>query len=114
LANLLLDFHVPSGAGLSRRLDWVCLFFISQDVGRLLPETSKTCRCTVCESICERVSPDLSRQGTPRVTNRCGLPANQAFFEDTFPIVPAGYEILNPSSPYSAKQIEPARAKRNT
>jgi len=38
---------------------------------------------------------------------------NQAFFvEDTFLIVPAGYEILNPSLPYSAKDIEQALAKR--
>jgi hypothetical protein len=55
-----------------------------------------------------------SKLAAARSANRCGLPANQAFFEDTFPIVPAGYEILNPSSPYSAKQIEPARAKRKT
>ncbi|MGC2112838.1 MAG: M24 family metallopeptidase [Candidatus Korobacteraceae bacterium] len=38
---------------------------------------------------------------------------NQAFFvEDTFLIVPTGYEILNPSLPYSAKDIEQALAKR--
>ena len=38
---------------------------------------------------------------------------NQAFFvEDTFLIVPAGYEILNPSLPYSPKDIEQALAKR--
>ena len=34
---------------------------------------------------------------------------NQAFFvEDTFLIAPTGYEILNPSLPYSAKDIETA------
>jgi Xaa-Pro aminopeptidase len=38
---------------------------------------------------------------------------NQAFFvEDTFLIVPTGHEILNPSLPYSAKDIERAMAKR--
>jgi Xaa-Pro aminopeptidase len=38
---------------------------------------------------------------------------NQAFFvEDTFLIVPAGYEILNPVLPYSAHDIEGALAKR--
>jgi Xaa-Pro aminopeptidase len=38
---------------------------------------------------------------------------NQAFFvEDTFLIVPAGHEILNPALPYSAKDIEAAMAKR--
>jgi Xaa-Pro aminopeptidase len=37
---------------------------------------------------------------------------NQAFFvEDTFLIVPTGHEILNPSLPYSAKDIEKAMAK---
>jgi Xaa-Pro aminopeptidase len=39
---------------------------------------------------------------------------NQAFFvEDTFLIVPTGYEILNPSLPYSAKDIEAAMGKRH-
>lgn len=39
---------------------------------------------------------------------------NQAFFvEDTFLIVPAGHEILNPSLPYSAKDIERAMEKRH-
>jgi Xaa-Pro aminopeptidase len=38
---------------------------------------------------------------------------NQAFFvEDTFLIVPTGYEILNPSLPYSPKDIETAMEKR--
>jgi len=38
---------------------------------------------------------------------------NQAFFvEDTFLIVPTGHEMLNPSLPYSAKDIEQAMAKR--
>jgi Xaa-Pro aminopeptidase len=38
---------------------------------------------------------------------------NQAFFvEDTFRIVPTGNEILNPSLPYSAKDIETAMEKR--
>ena len=38
---------------------------------------------------------------------------NQAFFvEDTFLIVPTGYEILNPALPYSAKDIEGAMEKR--
>jgi Xaa-Pro aminopeptidase len=37
---------------------------------------------------------------------------SQAFFvEDTFLIVPTGYEILNPSLPYSARDIEIAMAK---
>jgi Xaa-Pro aminopeptidase len=37
----------------------------------------------------------------------------QAFFvEDTFLIVPTGYEVLNPSLPYSAKDIETAMQKR--
>jgi Xaa-Pro aminopeptidase len=37
----------------------------------------------------------------------------QAFFvEDTFLIVPTGYEILNPSLPYSAQDIETAMQKR--
>jgi Xaa-Pro aminopeptidase len=40
---------------------------------------------------------------------------NQAFFvEDTFLIVPTGYEILNPSLPYSAKDIELAMGKRQS
>jgi hypothetical protein len=40
---------------------------------------------------------------------------NQAFrVEDSFLIVPAGYEILNSSLPYSAREIEPAIAKRKT
>jgi Xaa-Pro aminopeptidase len=39
---------------------------------------------------------------------------NQAFFvEDTFLIVPTGYEILNPTLPYSAKDIEAAMGKRH-
>lgn len=39
---------------------------------------------------------------------------SQAFFvEDTFLIVPAGYEILNPSLPYSPKDIEQAMEKRH-
>jgi Xaa-Pro aminopeptidase len=39
---------------------------------------------------------------------------NQAFFvEDMFQIVAAGYEILNPSLPYSPKEIEQAMAKRH-
>jgi len=33
--------------------------------------------------------------------------------EDTFLIVPTGYEILNPSLPYSAKDIEAAMEKRH-
>src|SRR6202044_4206108 len=38
---------------------------------------------------------------------------NQAFFvEDTFLIVPTGYEILNPPLPYSPKDIETAMQKR--
>jgi len=38
---------------------------------------------------------------------------SQAFFvEDTFLIVPTGYEILNPALPYSAKEIETAIQKR--
>jgi Xaa-Pro aminopeptidase len=38
---------------------------------------------------------------------------NQAFFvEDTFLIVPAGHETLNPSLPYSPRDIERAMAKR--
>ncbi|HXC44899.1 MAG TPA: aminopeptidase P N-terminal domain-containing protein [Candidatus Dormibacteraeota bacterium] len=38
---------------------------------------------------------------------------NQAFFvEDTFLIVPAGHETLNPSLPYSPSDIERAMAKR--
>lgn len=38
---------------------------------------------------------------------------NQAFFvEDTFLIVPTGYETLNPSLPYSAKDVENAMVKR--
>jgi Xaa-Pro aminopeptidase len=37
---------------------------------------------------------------------------NQAFFvEDTFLIVPTGYEILNPALPYSAKEIEAGMEK---
>ena len=40
---------------------------------------------------------------------------NQAFFvEDTFLIVPKGYETLNPSLPYSPKDIESAMAKRRS
>jgi Xaa-Pro aminopeptidase len=39
--------------------------------------------------------------------------SKQAFFvEDTFVIVPTGSETLNPSLPYSAKDIEQAMAKR--
>lgn len=38
---------------------------------------------------------------------------NQGFFvEDTFLIVPTGYEVLNPSLPYSAKDIEQAMARQ--
>ena len=38
---------------------------------------------------------------------------NQGFFvEDTFLIVPTGHEILNPSLPYSAQEIELAMAKQ--
>jgi Xaa-Pro aminopeptidase len=40
---------------------------------------------------------------------------SEAFFvEDTFLIVPTGHEILNPSLPYSAKDIEQAIAKPPT
>ena len=61
------------------------------------------------------------REGVPKSFQAATVPCyeplltavNQAFFvEDTFLIVPAGYEILNPSLPYSAKEIEPAIAKR--
>jgi Xaa-Pro aminopeptidase len=38
---------------------------------------------------------------------------NQGFFvEDTFLIVPTGYEVLNPSLPYSAKDIEQAMTRQ--
>lgn len=38
---------------------------------------------------------------------------NQGFFvEDTFLIVPTGYEVLNPPLPYSAKDIEQAMARQ--
>jgi hypothetical protein len=37
--------------------------------------------------------------------------ATSIWLEDTFLIVPTGYEILNPSLPYSARDIEIAMAK---